>query len=241
MKNVHTFYKDNSKKYIDFERAIDRDPVAYDKLTSLRKKESDLLKHSGGKKVFYLATGSGVHVSTLLKSGASVVTVDFSEEMVNEAVEEFKRNKFLNYKVIKKNILSAEELDKYRSEKINPLVLLADYNLVELPKNYFDECFCYCTIPLLQDKWKKGLEKLLDVAESGVISIYNQDTIHELEDYYEKAGFEATVDGNVIRKEGGFCYECLDPKEIAAIITPRKEMRVENLGIGSLYFWSPKK
>lgn len=236
-----SFYEKNADQYVAFERLIEKDPKKFPLLVKLRQREQDLLRQCRGHKTFYFATGSGTNALTLVRSGAHVVTLDFSAAMISKAKDWFDE-KGVTYRIISHNYFSQDTLDNHlESEPNKVLVINGDFRETTFPDGYFDDVFCYCTLPLLGERWEESLGKLLSISKSGAVSVYDYEQRETLREYYARAGFNSYVEGKIVFKEGGFAYECLDPEKMKALICPKKKLVIEQVGLGKIYRWTETK
>ncbi len=239
MESVKTFYDKNAHKANSFEEEILRNKERFPQLYALRKKEQELLKEGTNKKVFYFAGGSGSHVLELAKLKAKIVTLDFSLAMINKTCEKLTK-KGIGFKVVKETSkLTEEDIDSYFKEnQKNVLIIMGDIKEVELPLNYFDWTFCYCTLSLIEKHSRlQVLKKLLSISKNGVISIYNKDKLPILEKYYQEFGFKAKIKKDTISIEGGFEYQCIPSFQIKQLIKPKRSLEIIQVDLGKIYVW----
>ncbi|MBU2100894.1 class I SAM-dependent methyltransferase [Candidatus Micrarchaeota archaeon] len=239
MSSVKEFYNNHSFKYEQFEAQALTNKEKYPLLFQIRTKERQLLEKGFNKKVFYFATGSGSDIVHLNKSGAKIVTLDFSIEMINRTIDRMKKEG-VAYKLLKnQNHLTEEFINNFFEQNPNDvLVIFADIKQLKLPKNYFDYCFCYCTLPLLEDAWQEVLLKMLFSSKNGAVSVYLKERISHLKDYYIDFGFNSNIAGRTICLEGGFVYYCIPPEKIIEVIEKEKSLEIIDSGLGKIYFWS---
>ncbi len=237
MPSIKEFYDKHSYPYEKFEAVALHDADRFPLLHAIRNRERALLDRAANKKVLYFATGSGHDISHLAEIGAQIVTMDFSMEMINRTMDRLRR-KQIPFKFEPEKVdFSAESLDNtLANNKI--LILNKDIFELKLPKDYFDYAFCYCTLPLLEDKWQRGLSMLLDTAKNGAVSVYEVEKLTELHKYYTEFGFTSTIKDRTIHLEGGFAYYAIPPHEVIKHIERLKKLEVTTIGLGKIYQWS---
>ena len=237
---IKGFYNSNAKKVNLFEDEITGNPSKFPLLHELRKSEHGLLEKGAGKKVLYFAAGSGQHILQLMKLGAEVVTLDFSEEMISLTCDRLRREG-MTFKVVSGvTDVKSEYLDAFFKENPNTvLILLADIRGAEFPRDYFDWQFCYCTLPLLgRAEIQKVLERMLSWSKNGAVSIYDIEKLPILDQYYRDFGYNTHITGQTIAIEGGFEYYCISNQETTRIIQRQKKLSIHETGIARIYIWS---
>lgn len=239
MDNIKSFYDHHSYPYEEFEEAALNDADRFPLLYKIRNKERSLLNLAADKRVLYFATGSGHDISHLAKINAKVLTLDFSIEMINRTKDRLLRHSIPFIFENDKTSLSQAYLDD-ALDKNGVLILNNDIFDLNLPNDYFDYAFCYCTLPLLGTKWQQGLSILLGTAKSGAVSVYKVEKLADLHKYYTQFGFQSHVEDRTIYLDGGFSYYAIPPEEIIQHIEQTKKLEVETIGLGRIYKWSPK-
>jgi len=241
MSSIQEFYNTHAARYEEFEGEALQKRETYPLLYDIRHEERRLLERGEGKRVFSFATGSGQDVASLAKSGAKVVTLDFSFEMIKRTCERL-RKEGIGF-MIGKNIsyLTREFLDTFFEK--NPrtvLILLGNIQDISLPKDYFDYTFCYCTLPLLGREAIHTLKKLLFTSKNGAVSVYDKEKLPVLHTYYTEFGFNSAVSGRVLSLEGGFEYSAIPPADMKQIMEQEKHLEIVESGLGKIYLWSEK-
>lgn len=239
MEHIKSFYDRYSYPYEEFEAVALNDAVRFPLLYQIRNKERLLLNLAANKRVVYFATGSGHDISHLAKLNAKVLTLDFSIEMINRTKDRLQRHSIPFIFENNKTSLSQAYLDT-ALDKSRVLILNNDIFDLNLPKDYFDYTFCYCTLPLLGTKWQQGLSILLGTAKNGAVSVYEVEKLADLHKYYTQFGFQSRVNDRTIYLDGGFSYYAIPPEEIMQHIERSKRLEVETIGLGKIYRWSPK-
>lgn len=243
MPSIRNFYDNHSEMYEQFEAAALVEAEKYPLLFSIRQKERRLLDVSQGKKVFYFATGSGSDIAYLASLSARVVTVDFSREMIRRTQERLERTGISSLLKDTISMLTSEDLERFFTDHPDSVFIVhRDIASLTLPDNYFDYCFCYCTLPLLGDAALSILKRLVTTAQHGAVSVYDCDKLPVLQNYYRNFGFRSEVFGDTISLEGGFRYTAIPPEQMRTTVEKQnKLLTVISVGLGNIYCWSPKK
>ncbi len=204
MPNVRDFYNNHSEMYEQFEAAALVEAEKYPLLFAIRQKERTLLDAAQGKKVLYFATGSGSDIEYLASLNARVVTVDFSREMIRRTQERLEIAGISSSFKDTVSMLTSEDLDRFFTDHLDSVFIIhRDIASLTLPDDYFDYCFCYCTLPLLGRTSLQILQGLLATAQHGAVSVYDRDKLPILQNYYRDFGFRSDVLGDTITLEGG--------------------------------------
>lgn len=245
MESVQDFYDAHAERYEEFERVALAEEERFPLLHQIRRKERALITRLvlPGDKVFYFATGSGndiVHLAGDLE--ARVVTLDFSECMISKAMKQLEDRRLLYVIDDVPEYIDARKLNKFFKRNPDYVILLkGDIMNTWLPPDYFDFCFCYCTLPLLGDASVSTLHKLSISAKSGAVSVYDAEKLPTLAEYYRAFGFEPTVVGRTIRLEGGFEYTSIPEEVMRETLSPHRSLEVISVGLGKIYQWGLKK
>ena len=244
MPTVKDFYDNHSHQYEEFETAALRESGKFPLLFEIRSRERELLDRAKEKKVFYFATGSGSDISHLAGNlGAKVVTLDFSQEMIRRTEDRLTREG-IGYETLEDGeTLTAHDLDAFfNSNPTKVLILKADIQGVKLPDQYFDDCFCYCTLPLLGSESIPVLKQLTKTASQGAVSVYDKDKLLILNGYYTEFGFKSKAEGHTITLEGGFEYTHIPTSKMEkALRDVQKNTEIIQVGLGKIYNWKSEK
>jgi ubiquinone/menaquinone biosynthesis C-methylase UbiE len=237
MNGVKDFYDHHSEKYEKFETEALLNYEKYPLLFAIRNRERGLLSNASGKKVLYFATGSGSDILHLTKLGAKIVTIDFSLEMINRTMARFKKEN-VDFELLKNQPLTKQTLDEFFTGKKQVLILHADINQASFPRDYFDYCFCYCTLPHLGEEIEETLKKLVTAAKNGAVSVYEKESLPELSNYYNSVGFKSEASDRTIKIQGGFVYHCTPPETVKKIIQSQRKLEIIHIGLGNIFNWS---
>lgn len=241
MLTVRDFYDTHSKKYEQFEAAALAEAEEYPLLFAIRQKERELLAAAQRKKVFYFATGSGSDVAYLNSLHARVFTLDFSREMIRRTQERLDSSGILYSLDVTVSKLTSEDLDSFFIDHpTSVFIVQADIGSLTLPNDYFDYCFCYCTLPLLGDAALSTLQRLMATAKNGAVSVYDKDKLPILQRYYQDFGFSSEVHDDAITLEGGFKYTAIPSEYIKNTIAEQRRLNIISVGLGNIYCWAPR-